>query len=312
MPPRATRSTGRVSVEGPAKKPTSAVTRATKATKSKSAPKPSTKAKESPRVKNAASHPKKSVLAHPHALRNSDDDSEPDNLPVAVARKSPKKAGSSNSKAKTAIPRIESDVDTDGVSDVSNDESTPAKDRNARMVVEIRRFFRAPEPSSSSEPPLTTRPTSVTPTVAPPTPHHFSPVLPSTNFDNGDLHDAEQSSPHDPNIGLAAEHRDGDLRGHTEAESDAEVFRGGRFTQDQIALVRSKGLAFFAELDVLAKDWKRSAESVRRVALAAAPSKSQRNGNAWNAFQFSYRQSHPNTDPLGTHVLSLCRTECRY
>jgi hypothetical protein len=180
------------------------------------------------------------------------------------------------------------------------------------MVVEIRPFFRAPAPSSSSEPPLTTRPTSVAPTVSPPTPPHFSPVLPSINFDNEDLRDAEQSSPDDPNIGPAAEHRDGDLHGHTEAESDAEVYRGGRFTQDQIALVRSKGLAFFSELDALAKDWKRSAESVRRVALAAAPSKSQRNGNAWNAFQFSYRQSHPNTDPSGMHVVSLCRTECRY
>ncbi|KAF9504210.1 hypothetical protein BS47DRAFT_1368951 [Hydnum rufescens UP504] len=33
------------------------------------------------------------------------------------------------------------------------------------------------------------------------------------------------------------------------------------------------------------------------IALAAAPSKSQCNGNAWNEFQYSCCQPHPNTDP---------------
>ncbi|KAF9518615.1 hypothetical protein BS47DRAFT_1358705 [Hydnum rufescens UP504] len=46
-----------------------------------------------------------------------------------------------------------------------------------------------------------------------------------------------------------------------------------------------KCLDFFWELDAKAREWKRSPESVR---------------NAWNAFQYSYCQSHPNTDPSVT------------
>ncbi|KAF9506517.1 hypothetical protein BS47DRAFT_1399412 [Hydnum rufescens UP504] len=50
------------------------------------------------------------------------------------------------------------------------------------------------------------------------------------------------------------------------------------------------------DLDAKAKEWKQSPESIRRIALAAAPSKFQQNGNAWNAFQSSYHQSNPNLD----------------
>jgi hypothetical protein len=77
------------------------------------------------------------------------------------------------------------------------------------------------------------------------------------------------------------------------------MHRGGRFSADQIKWAHAKCEEFLAELDAKAKEWHRSPESVRRIALAMAPSKMQRNGNAWNAFQASYRQDHPNTDPSG-------------
>ncbi|KAF9520257.1 hypothetical protein BS47DRAFT_1357488 [Hydnum rufescens UP504] len=71
---------------------------------------------------------------------------------------------------------------------------------------------------------------------------------------------------------------------------------GGRFSAEQVAWAQNRCIEFLADLDAKAKEWKRSPESVRRIALAAAPSKFQRNGNAWNAFQSSYRQSNPNLD----------------
>ncbi|KAF9511901.1 hypothetical protein BS47DRAFT_1363541 [Hydnum rufescens UP504] len=71
---------------------------------------------------------------------------------------------------------------------------------------------------------------------------------------------------------------------------------GGRFSAEQVAWAQNRCIEFLADLDAKAKEWKRSPESVRCIALAAAPSKFQQNGNAWNAFQSSYRQSNPNLD----------------
>ncbi|KAF9504986.1 hypothetical protein BS47DRAFT_1368401 [Hydnum rufescens UP504] len=69
---------------------------------------------------------------------------------------------------------------------------------------------------------------------------------------------------------------------------------GGQFSAKQVAWAQNRCIEFLVDLDAKAKEWKRSPESVRRIALAAAPSKFQQNGNAWNAFQSSYRQSNPN------------------
>lgn len=82
-------------------------------------------------------------------------------------------------------------------------------------------------------------------------------------------------------------------------DASDEIHHGGRFSADQIKWAHAKCEEFLAELDAKAKEWHRSPESVRRIALAMAPSKMQRNGNAWNAFQALYRQDHPNTDPSG-------------
>ncbi|KAF9513636.1 hypothetical protein BS47DRAFT_1393200 [Hydnum rufescens UP504] len=49
---------------------------------------------------------------------------------------------------------------------------------------------------------------------------------------------------------------------------------GGRFSAEQVAWAQN--------------------QCIERIALAAAPSKFQRNGNVWNAFQSSYCQSNPN------------------
>ncbi|KAF9511327.1 hypothetical protein BS47DRAFT_1363848, partial [Hydnum rufescens UP504] len=75
------------------------------------------------------------------------------------------------------------------------------------------------------------------------------------------------------------------------------IHRGGRFSIDQIKWAHAKCEEFFAELDAKAKEWNRSPESVRHIALAISPSKTSRNGNAWNAFQALYKKDHPNTDP---------------
>ncbi|KAF9512337.1 hypothetical protein BS47DRAFT_1363241 [Hydnum rufescens UP504] len=71
---------------------------------------------------------------------------------------------------------------------------------------------------------------------------------------------------------------------------------GGRFSAEQVAWAQNQCIEFLVDLDAKAKEWKRSPESVRRIALVAAPSKFQQNGNAWNAFQSSYCQSNPNLD----------------
>ncbi|KAF9507990.1 hypothetical protein BS47DRAFT_1398194 [Hydnum rufescens UP504] len=71
---------------------------------------------------------------------------------------------------------------------------------------------------------------------------------------------------------------------------------GGQFSAEQVAWAQNRCIKFLADLDAKAKEWKRSPESIRHIALVAAPSKFQRNGNAWNAFQSSYRQSNPNLD----------------
>ena len=296
------------------KKPASAVIKATKVTKSANPPKPSAKTtKATSNVNNTAGGSKtkvvpKSFAIRTEGLRDSGDDTDPNNPPAAVACKSPKKAGMSNSNAKAISHTgddldVSSDADADGESDAVIELTTAGKNRSPRMVVEIPHFARRPATSSSlrpippvARPQPVTRPVPVTrPTpVAPPPPVVFTP--PPFNFE--DPPNTRNDSP--------AECRDDDQHGHTEADSDTETYRGGRFTQDQVALIRSKCDAFFGDLDALAKEWKRSVDSVRRVALATAPSKSQRNGNAWNAFQFMYRQSHPNTDPSGMYACSQC------
>ncbi|KAF9515773.1 hypothetical protein BS47DRAFT_1391269 [Hydnum rufescens UP504] len=79
---------------------------------------------------------------------------------------------------------------------------------------------------------------------------------------------------------------------------------GGWFSAEWVAWAQNRCIEFLADLDAKAKEWKRSPESVRCIALVAAPSKFQQNGNAWNAFQSSYRQSNPNLDSSGmpTHI----------
>ncbi|KAF9503478.1 hypothetical protein BS47DRAFT_1369507 [Hydnum rufescens UP504] len=72
---------------------------------------------------------------------------------------------------------------------------------------------------------------------------------------------------------------------------------GGQFSIDQIKWAHAKCEEFFAELDAKAKVWNQSPESVRCITLAVSPSKTSRNGNAWNAFQALYKKDHPNTDP---------------
>jgi hypothetical protein len=340
MSTRATRSKGHVSGvgDGPVKKTASA---ATKATKSTNARKPSKLKESSSDVRNAANHPKSKAAPKSLAIptghpQDSDDDVEPDNPPATVARKSPTKAGKPKSKAKTVISRMgglpdsASDVDTDRESDAPN-EPTTERIHKSRMVVEIPPFSHDHVSSSSSRPTPFANPAMSTSTstslsrprpvatpvastsasslrlppvatpVASTTSPPLSPVLSPVGF-NRDSPAAPGlgSSPDDPNDRPRREQNQID-EGHADADSDVEAYRGGRFTQDQIASIRARCDAFFADLDTLAKDWRRSMESVRQIALASAPSKSQRNGNAWNAFQFSYRSSHPNTDPSGMH-----------
>ena len=71
-------------------------------------------------------------------------------------------------------------------------------------------------------------------------------------------------------------------------DASDEIHRSGQFSADQIKWSHAKCEEFLAELDAKAKEWHQSPESVRRIALAMAPSKMQWNRNAWNAFQALY------------------------
>ncbi|KAF9517746.1 hypothetical protein BS47DRAFT_1359509 [Hydnum rufescens UP504] len=161
---------------------------------------------------------------------------------------------------------------------------------SARPVVEVPHSCHAAAPVSSS---------STWAQVPPVDP--FSPTSPPSNsFEPPSSPLPGPSDPFDSMTeGTAVRGaKDRDLE-EEENHGDASdvIHRGGQFSIDQIKWAHAKCEEFFAELDAKAKEWNRSPESVRHIALAVSPSKTSWNGNAWNAFQALYKKDHPNTDP---------------
>ncbi|KAF9508555.1 hypothetical protein BS47DRAFT_1397713 [Hydnum rufescens UP504] len=170
---------------------------------------------------------------------------------------------------------------------------------SARLVVEVPHSCHAAAPVSSSS----TR--AQVPPVDP-----FSPTSPPSNsFEPPSSPLPGLSDPFDSTTEgttvRGAEDRDLEEEENHGDTSDV-IHRGGRFSIDQIKWAHAKCEEFFAELDTKAKEWNRSPESVRHIALAISPSKTSQNGNAWNAFQALYKKDHPNTDPSGTSFIHVC------
>ncbi|KAF9502949.1 hypothetical protein BS47DRAFT_1369903, partial [Hydnum rufescens UP504] len=201
---------------------------------------------------------------------NSDVDADTDILPAAVARKLPKK-----SDFRLWIP-------------MSMGNSAPNAHRHPRMVVEIPHLsssnmglpIHKPPPtilSRQSIPrmslvssiahrssPVAARTSPDPPTI--PSRQSIPRVSPVSSITHRSSPVAAQTSPHPSHA------EQNDEQGSANASSDSEDYHSGRFTNDQITWAQSKCLDFFQELDAKAREWKQSLESVRRIALAAAPS----------------------------------------
>ncbi|KAF9504577.1 hypothetical protein BS47DRAFT_1401260 [Hydnum rufescens UP504] len=146
---------------------------------------------------------------------------------------------------------------------------------SARPVVEVPHSHHAAAPVSSSSTRAQVPPVDL-----------FSPTSPPSN----------SFEPPSSTAVRGAEDRDLEEEENRGDASDV-IHCGGWFSIDQIKWAHAKCEEFFAELDAKAKEWNRSLESVQHITLAISPSKTSRNGNAWNAFQALYKKDHPNTDP---------------